>query len=269
MDIKILYEDKDILAVNKPAGILVHPAYSGASADHKTKEGTLADWVLKKYPETKDVGESMTLKIKNEELKINRSGIVHRLDKETSGVLLIAKNQESYLFLKKQFQGRTIQKIYNAIVWGEIKKDGVVDKPIGRSPQFGKWSCGRGVRGTLREAVTEYRVIKRIILPINADKKLIDSDISEYQESIGGISNFTFLEIKPKTGRTHQIRVHMKYLNHPVLCDKLYAPKLPLALGMDRLALHALSIEFSLQNGKTLKIEAPLPKDIKDATQKS
>ena len=236
MEIKILYEDENILAVNKPAGLLVH-------SDHKTKEGTLADWVIEKYPETKDVGEPMVML--NGKI-ISRPGIVHRLDRETSGIILIAKNQASYLFLKKQFQGRTIKKIYNAIVWGEVKKDGVVDRLIGKSPTFGKWSCGRGVRGTLRKAVTEYKVLKII-----KDKKEI----------------FTFLEIKPKTGRTHQIRVHMKYLNHPVLCDKLYGPKLPPALEMNRLALHALSIEFVLPLGKTITLEAPLPEDLKNATK--
>ncbi|MBI5139782.1 RluA family pseudouridine synthase [Candidatus Nomurabacteria bacterium] len=225
MKIKILYEDPNILVIDKPSGISVHP-------DGRSNEKTITDWVLKKYPRMKNVGEPMG--------DIPRPGVVHRLDRDTSGVLVLAKNQKTYEFLKKQFQDREIKKVYHAIVSGNIKSDkGIINKPIGRSPKdFRRWLAGRGARGELREAITEYRVLKRL-------------------------KNFTYLEVKPKTGRTHQIRVHMKYLSHPVVCDSLYNPDGLCPKGLKRMALHALSIEFKTPKGKKLKIEAPLPSEFK------
>ena len=155
--IKIIYEDKDILAVNKPTGLMTH-------SDGRSKEKTLADLVLEKYPEIKNVGESIKLDSGEE---IEKPGIVHRLDKETSGVILIAKNQAEFLFLKNQFQERKIKKTYQAIVYGHVKNDtGIIDAPIARSStDFRRWSASRGKRGKEREAVTEYKVIKRFTAP--------------------------------------------------------------------------------------------------------
>jgi 23S rRNA pseudouridine1911/1915/1917 synthase len=229
MKIKILYEDSNVLAIDKPSGIAVH-------SDGRSKEKTVADWVLKKYPRMKSIGEPQG--------SMPRPGIVHRLDRDTSGVLLLAKNQKSYEHLKKQFQGRTIKKVYNAIINGWPKSDkGVVNKPIGRSPSdFRRYLAGRGARGEMREAVTEYKVINRF-------------------ES--GKNKFSFLEVSPKTGRTHQIRVHMKFLNYPVVCDSLYNPKSPYPKGIKRLALHAKSIQFKDLKGKVITVESPLPKEFK------
>jgi 23S rRNA pseudouridine1911/1915/1917 synthase len=194
---------------------------------------------LKNYPDTKDVGESLVL---SDGTIIKRPGIVHRLDRDTSGILLIAKNQESFLNLKEQFQNRTIQKSYRAFVYGEMKEiEGVIDRPIGRSTNdFRKWSAQRGARGKMREAITEYKVL---------NKK----------------DGFSYVEVNPKTGRTHQIRVHFKAINHEIVCDKLYAPKKECALGFERLALHSYSIEFNLIGGKRLNLEAELPNDFKNA----
>jgi len=246
MKIKILYEDKDILAIDKPSGLSVHE-------DGKNKQKTVTDWVLKNYPKMENVGEPILAKdlsVPSEEksLVIKRPGIVHRLDKETSGVLLLAKNQKAFEFLKNQFKNREIKKTYNAIVSGWVKDDhGIVNKPIGRSPSdFRRRLAGRGARGELREAVTEYRVLKRF-------------DISS--------SKFSYLELKPKTGRTHQIRVHMKYLNHPVACDSLYDPKGFCPIGLDRMALHAKSIEFKNLKGKIVKVESLLPKEFLKMTK--
>jgi 23S rRNA pseudouridine1911/1915/1917 synthase len=232
--IKILYEDSNILAIDKPAGILVHP-------DQKSKEKTILDIFKKKYPQVE---------------------IVHRLDKETSGVMLLAKDQKAHEFLKKQFANREVKKTYYAIVSGWVKNDhGIINKPIGRSPKdFRRHLAGRGARGEMREAITQYKVLKRFTSPL---APLLIKERGK----------FTYLEIKPKTGRTHQIRVHLKFLNHPVACDSLYNPNGSCPKGLKRLALHAQSIEFSAPGGsafggknstsRTLKIESPLPLQFK------
>ena len=257
MKIKILYEDKDVLAIDKPSGISVH-------ADGKTKEKTITDWVFKNYPKLKGVGEPVTFDNK----EIDRPGIVHRLDKETSGVLLIVKTKKAFAHFKKQFMDREIKKTYYAIVSGWVKNDhGIINKPIGRSPSdFRRRLAGRGARGELREAITKYKVLKRFEALCVGERSDLEnlkrSDLKETQK-------FTYLEIHPKTGRTHQIRVHMKFINHPVVCDSLYAPKNPYPKGLNRLALHAKSIEFNLPaqtgnpKGKIIKIESPLPPEFK------
>ncbi len=228
MDIPLLYEDADTLAINKPAGLVVH-------RDGRTDEPTLADWISKTYPAIVGVGEPLTL---SDGTAIDRPGIVHRLDRETSGVLIVAKNQESFLRLKEQFQERRISKTYHAFVHGDMKSvEGTIDRPIGRSAgDFRRWSAQRGARGELRDAVTDYTALVRA-------------------------RGFSFVEVRPKTGRTHQIRVHFKAINHPVVCDKLYGGKLGCALGFTRLALHASRIEWEGAGGERVVVEAPLPAD--------
>lgn len=247
--VKILYEDDDLLIVNKPAGLIVH-------SDGRTEEPTLVDWILKKYPKIKEVGEPMEIESPDLEKKIiYRPGIVHRIDRDTSGVLVVAKNQDSFHFIKTQFQDRTVEKVYRAFVYGEMKKDeGVIDRPISRSRKdFRLWSAQRGGKGVEREAITEYKVLAR------------SSGLESFKDDSKNKEGFSFIEARPKTGRTHQIRVHMKAINHPVVCDKLYAPKKDCALGFSRLALHAFSIELDLPGGKRIKIEAPYPEDFDSA----
>lgn len=246
MKIKILYEDKNLLVINKPSGLSVHP-------DGKGNEKTLVDWILEKYPNIKNVGEPIEVEYKGNKLKLYRPGIVHRLDKETSGVLVIAKNNKTFDFLKKQFQDHHIEKIYRTIVYGSVtepkaslakRKRGVISVPIGRSPKdIRMWTAGRGARPPLREATTEYIILN----------KFKDSNNNLY----------SYLEIYPKTGRTHQIRVHLRYINHPIVADQLYASGYKENLGLKRLALHAYSISFKLPNGEVVKIEASLPEDLK------
>jgi len=225
--IEILYEDENILAVNKPAGLAVH-------SDGKTKEYVLTDWVMENYPEIENVGEKAFYDGK----EIARPGIVHRLDRDTSGVIVVAKNQDTFLHLKKQFQERSVKKTYYAFVYGQMKDSkGVIDRPIGRSSKdFRQWSAQRGARGVMREATTEYEVMEHK-------------------------TEASYIKLMPKTGRTHQLRVHMKAVNHPIVCDKLYAPKRECLLGFERLALHASYIGFDLPDGLRIKIEAPLPED--------
>lgn len=242
MNIKILYEDKDMFAVDKPAGLIVHsdgraPQFAGKIPPiaGQVPEPALADWLVEKYPVLAEVGEPWTAP--NGE-KILRPGIVHRLDRDTSGVLVVAKNQASFLHLKKQFQERLAKKTYRAFVYGIIKEDnGIIDKPIGRSANdFRKRSAEFGARGELREAATEYRVLERG-------------------------KQATYLELYPKTGRTHQIRVHLKSISHSIVCDKLYAPNQACILEFSRTALHAFSIEILSVSGKSIYVEALLPPD--------
>jgi len=230
----VVYEDDYVLVVNKPAGLVVH-------GDGRTEEETLVDWLLQHYPDIAGVGEPW---LRGDGTDISRPGIVHRLDRETSGVLVVAKTQESFKNLKKQFQERTVRKIYRAFVYGRFKDEtGSIDRPIGKSRRdFRLWSAQRGARGELRQAITEYEVLT----PGN---------------------DATYVEVYPKTGRTHQIRAHLKAIHHPVVCDKLYAPKHACLYGFTRLALHALSITFLLESGTSITAAAPLPKDFTDALE--
>ena len=204
--------------------------------DGRTQEESVSEWFVTKYPGSKNVGEPLG--------GIERPGIVHRIDRDTSGVLLLAKTKEGHAVLKEQFQKREIGKIYHLFIYGNLKDDrGTINLPIGRSASNSrKWSAERGARGEKREAITYFQVIKRA-----SDKSV------------------TFVEAKPKTGRTHQIRVHFKALHHPVVCDKIYASTKPSLLGFERLALHARSITFKTVSGKKVTIEAPYPEDFMKA----
>lgn len=228
MNIPIIFEDNNFVVINKPAGLVVH-------FDGKTKEPSVCDWVMEKYPEMKEVGEPLVLSNKK---VVYRPGIVHRIDKETSGVLVLTKNQKSFEYLKNQFKNREIKKIYRAFVYGEMMEmEGIINRPIGRSKSdFRLWSAQRGARGKIREAITKYRVL-------NKNKK------------------FSYIEIEPKTGRTHQIRTHFKAINYPIVCDKLYAPKQECGLGFGRVALHSFFIEFKNMEGVKVNASAPLPND--------
>ncbi len=250
-NIKIIHEDENIIAINKPSGLVVH-------SDGKTDEPNVADWVLEHYPETEDVGEPLVL---TNGTIIKRPGIVHRLDRDTSGIMLIAKNQESFLNLKEQFQNRTTQKTYRAFVYGRVKNDeGVIDRPIGRSKKdFRRWTAQRDIRGKERDAVTEYKVLNRGLAPTP-----MNIGVSSRSERGDG---YSLVEVYPKTGRTHQIRVHFKAINYSVVCDKLYAPKRECALGFERLALHAYAIQFDLMNGERIKLEAEFPEDFEKASE--
>ncbi len=232
----IIHEDKDYIVINKPAGLMVH-------SDGRSTEKTLCDFLLEKYPEIAGVGEPIKI---SEEVSIARPGIVHRLDRDTSGVMIVARTTDGFEYLKKEFQNRTVYKTYHAFVYGNIKSDtGVIDAPIGRSKSdFRQWSASKTARGEMRDAVTEFRVLARSV-----DKKV------------------TFVEAKPKTGRTHQIRVHFKSIFNPVVADTLYAPGREKMLGFDRLALHARKIEFSDPSGKTVNYEAEYPADFVHALE--
>ncbi|MDB5266812.1 MAG: Pseudouridine synthase [Parcubacteria group bacterium] len=234
----IIYEDEDILCLNKPAGIVVH-------GDGRTKEPSVSEWLVEKYPEAKGVGEMIRLEAglnadgsMAEGKILDRSGVVHRLDRETSGALLLAKTQKGFEHLKSQFLERTIQKSYFAFVYGSVKEDhGTLSMPIGKSPvDFRRYSASRGAFGDMRDAVTHFQVMKRA-------------------------EGVTLLEARPKTGRTHQIRVHFQALQRPVVCDSLYAASKPCLLGFKRLALHARKVTFSNLDGEPTTVVADFPED--------
>jgi 23S rRNA pseudouridine1911/1915/1917 synthase len=231
---QIIYEDSDVVVINKPAGLIVH-------SDGRTNEPSVAEWVAEKYPATVGVGEPWT---SPQGQVIDRPGIVHRLDRTTSGVMVIAKTNEAHAFLKKQFQDRSIEKIYRAFVYGVSKEDaGVIEAEIRRTRTTPpRWTAEPGDYSKRRAAITEWKVLARGADPATGDA-------------------VTEIEASPKTGRTHQIRVHLKYIHHPVVADPLYAPGFPALLGFTRPALHSYHLTVTLPGGGKQTFEAPLPPD--------
>lgn len=238
--IRVIHEDKNFLAVYKPAGLPVHPAkFRIKNLELRIKEPTLVDWLLKHYPEIKNVGDDPK----------TRPGIVHRLDKDTSGVILVARSQKYFEYLKNLFQTRQIKKTYLALVWGKLEpKTGVIKKSISIKSGAVKRTVWKG--RLEKEAITEYKVIKFIKLKVNKEKE-------EF---------FSLVKVFPKTGRTHQIRVHLASIGHPIVGDTLYGPKRsPFGRSpVGRQFLHAESLEFSAEEGKRIKIEAELPAELKN-----
>ena len=227
----VIYADEHVIAIDKPAGIAVHHAAIFSSQEEDNKEKTIVDFLLEKYPEIKTVGDDPFL----------RPGIVHRLDKNTSGVMVVARTKESFEGLKNLFKARRVEKKYVAVVCGTVRgKTGRIDFPIGRlvkNPMRRGVERGRSrIRGS-RDAVTEYRVI-------NAG------------------AFYSLLELTPRTGRTHQIRVHLKALGHAVACDTMYGGKnVCCPPGATRQLLHARSISFSYPEGRRYYFETDIPRE--------
>lgn len=252
---RVVYEDKNFLAINKPAGLLVHEAHGTKRAAGRgliQSEPTLVDWLLRRWPEIRSVGDPST-----SSGRANlRPGIVHRLDKETSGVMLVAKNQKYFEYLKRLFQSRQIKKTYLALVFGKLEpRQGVITKAIGIKSGTIKRSVHSAKMA--KEAVTEYRVIKYIGGPGEPRGAL-----GKREGTNGGF--FSFVEVSPKTGRTHQIRVHLASIHHPVLGDRVYGAKSQRKLEgksgvCGRLMLHALSLEFATGGGGRIKVEVSPP----------
>jgi len=218
----VLYEDEHVAAIDKPAGMVIHPAYGHTS-------GTLVNAVLAKWPQVTAFSDA------------GRAGIVHRLDKETSGIILIAKTSLALESLRAQFKARTVTKRYLALVEGAPgTAEGVIDAPIGRDPKQRKRMA---VARQGREAVTEFRVLEFY-------------------------ANHSLLEIFPKTGRTHQIRVHMAFIGHPVVGDNVYGHRKQ-RIKMKRHFLHAASLEFALpETGEYIVVESPLPVGLQNILEK-
>ncbi len=235
--ISITYEDSALLVINKPSGLLTHPK------NLKDQSESVVSWLIQKYPQIKGVGEDKL-----------RPGIVHRLDKETSGLLVIAKTQAAFDYLKKLFQERKISKVYLALVYGHLKnRTGIIEAPLGKlgTHQTTRTHGKRELKE--KEAITEYKVAD-YYSPRKASQR-------------GRLltTNYSLLEVHPLTGRTNQIRVHLKSIGHPVVCDGIYGGRrllCPPQLG--RLFLHAQKLSFTAPSGQALTLEADLPEDLTD-----
>ena len=224
MALDIAYEDEDLLVINKPKGLVVHPA-----AGHQ--DDTLVNGLL--YALGDDLSGI------NGEL---RPGIVHRIDKDTSGLLAVAKNDFAHAFLASQLKDHSMARTYEAIVCGSFREDsGTVDAPIGRHPSDRKKMCV--IQRNSKEAVTHWEVVKRY-------------------------RGYTHVRCRLETGRTHQIRVHMAHIGHPLLGDTVYGHKKP-ELGQDSQCLHAFSLCFRHpRDGRPVMVFAPLPKYFEEVLEK-
>jgi 23S rRNA pseudouridine1911/1915/1917 synthase len=213
----VVYEDDDLLVINKPAGMVVHPA-------HGHEHGTLVNALLARYPDLAALAESETD-------SADRPGIVHRLDRDTSGLIMVARTPQALRRLQQQFKARTVEKTYLALVFGRPEAiEGIIDVPLGRDPRFRQKMAPRADG---KPARTHYRVLE---------------DFEQY----------SLLEIGLETGRTHQIRVHLAWLKCPVVGDTVYGRKKNV-LGLKRQFLHAWRLRFRHpRTGETIELEAPL-----------
>jgi len=220
---QILYENQNFLVINKPAGINTHPTFKNIN------QPSIASWFILKYPQAKNVGEDPL-----------RPGIVHRLDKDTSGALILTKNQKAFLYFKDLFLKKKIQKQYLVLVKGEMKKDqGVINFSLTRSRSSGK---------------------RKIILSQKQTQKKVKTALTTYQV-ISIYKGYTLLKVEPKTGRTHQIRIHLASIGFPVAGDSLYGVSPKNQFVFPRQMLHAQKIIFLAPNDQRLSLEAPLPYD--------
>lgn len=231
MEPVILYEDEHLIAVEKPSGMIVYPAKasrSDARPAQALRDGihdypALSSWLERTYTSTH--GEPGFF-------------FVHRIDRETSGVMVVARTEVALESLKAQFGSRDVQKTYRAFVYGNLKEErGTIDKPIGSSRGGAGPRSARTPYGRLREARTAFKTLAHTL-------------------------EASYVELFPKTGRTHQIRVHLASIQHPIIRDPLYAPSCPPILGFSRLALHSFVLQITHPaSGKTMRFEAPLSAD--------
>jgi len=249
--LNIVYEDKDIVVLNKQAGISVHPSIN-------EPRGTLVNALIAKYPEIKNVGDPP---VGGQVIQL-RPGIVHRLDKDTSGLLVVAKNQKTFEFLKKQWQEGKVIKKYLALVWGHPKEKGEIVSELARSlKDFRKRMVVRPARLNSRSGGPEKN--KEEINPHTQELSVGIKGkmaVTEYKV-VKKFRDYSLIEVYPKTGRMHQIRVHMASLGHPIAGDKVYGKKKETPEGLTRQFLHAFYLKFFLYNGP-VAFEADLPDDL-------
>ena len=218
----IVYEDADLIVIHKPAGMVVHPAAGHIS-------GTLVNAVLAHSPELRGVGDAQR----------GRSGIVHRLDKDTSGLIIVAKNGSAHESLQRQFKSRQVAKVYIALVEGHLAPPrGLIDVPIGRDKQ------------------------QRRRMAIAADGRPSRTAFKAIEFFDKGAQHYTLVEVRPQTGRTHQIRVHLAWLKFPIVGDAVYGRRRKTTLPLQRHFLHAQSLTFRLPSDGQVTFTAPLPADL-------
>ena len=219
----ILYQDTDVVVVNKPCGMVVHPAAGN-------EDKTLVNALLYHVHDLSGIGGEM------------RPGIVHRLDKDTSGLILIAKNDRAHMLLSEQFKERSMEKHYRAVAFGSFRdENGLIDAPIARHPVDRKKMA---IVPDGKPSQTEWKVLERL-------------------------KGATYLDVHLLTGRTHQIRVHMHSIGHPLLGDRIYAPNIKTSVHIPRLMLHAYSLAFTHPTtGDRMEITAPLPEKFSTVLEK-
>jgi 23S rRNA pseudouridine1911/1915/1917 synthase len=239
LPLEILYEDADCIVINKPPGLTVHPAAGNWS-------GTLVNALLHHCPGMEGIGGE------------RRPGIVHRLDKDTSGVMIAAKSMRAYHNLVLQFKNRTVEKEYLGLAWGNVRPEkGIIDRPIGRHRSDRKKMSSRHFSQPSRQALTEWRVERRFHFPAGSPSSVA----------------ITLLRLRPHTGRTHQLRVHLADSGHPLVGDRVYGkPRRNAAVkplqdsvlaAFPRQALHAQTLTVNhARTGKRMTFNAPLPEDL-------
>jgi len=226
MEFNIIYQDPNILVIDKPAGLVVF-------SEGQVKKNTLIDYLLEKFPDLENVGQAP------------RYGIIHRLDKDTSGILLIAKNNKALTFFQNQFKEGRVFKKYLALVVGNLKNTGgTIETLIGRS--------------------AKDRRKQKIYLPEEPESDKKRKAVTEYK-ILENFKNFSLIEVVPKTGRKHQIRAHLAYLGYPIAGDKLYGFKRQiLPKDLSRQFLHATCLKIELPNGEIKEFHSDMPQDLKN-----
>jgi len=231
LDVPVIYEDSELLVLDKPAGMATH-GFSGRD------ETTLANFIMAQRPELMQVG-----KIRWE------PGIVHRLDRETSGLVLVAKTQAAFVSLKQQFRRRQVKKTYLALVWGNTETQGLIDYP-------------------LVHASRDQRRMSAIVSPSQQKKQPTWKAVTRYQK-LATAHGLSLLEIDMETGVTHQIRVHLATIGHPIVADALYGNARSRSFGLQRHFLHAWRIKFyHPTDRRTLEAEADLPTELRDVLKR-
>lgn len=254
-EIRIIEDNENYLIIDKPAGLIVHGGNS-------IKEPTLTDWLVEKYPQLKNVGEDPV-----------RPAIVHRLDKEASGLMIIPKNNSAFEYYKEQFKSRKMEKEYLAMVFGSLDKDqDTIDFPIKRSSQGHKMACipktNKNIDG--QEDLDEEKISNRALGNVRALEKSRQA-ITEYS-IIKRLINYTLIKVKIKTGRTHQIRVHFSAYGHPLVGDKLYGNKKTRIknskINLNRIFLMSSRLGFIDQSGEKKEFSIDLSPDLQEALEK-
>lgn len=214
MEPRLIAENEWLIALDKPAGRIVH-------SDGRTEEPTLVDWLLANWPQLKDVGEPW---LSPQGESIVRPGIVHRLDRTTSGVMIVAKTQEAWDFMRAEFKARRVEKKYLALVHGILEGEGRISAEIDKGGTPKKWFAKDCSPDSKRAAITDWKSIEVRI-------------------------ETTLIEAMPRTGRTHQLRVHLAHIGHPIVGDHIYGAGLP-THGFNRVMLHAHSIALNLPEAR-------------------